>query len=79
MKYERELIPLQHIPSLFKAEMIRVISAKWRALQLTIRTLRIQAHKHNVPFNPTPLIAHFKSCWAIPSSFVIKGNRVFPL
>jgi hypothetical protein len=79
-KYEGDLIPLQHIPSLFKAEMIRVISAKWRALQLTIRTLRIQAHKHNTPFNPAPLlIAHFTSCWAIPSSFVIKGNRVFPL
>jgi hypothetical protein len=44
----------------------------------TIRSLRIQAHKHNTHFNPAPLIAHFKSCWAIPSSIIIKENRGIP-
>jgi hypothetical protein len=76
---EGQPTPLQHIPAHLKAEMTRVITAKWCALQYTIRSRRIQAHKHNAIVNPAPLIAHFKACWVIPSSFVIKENRVIPL
>jgi hypothetical protein len=79
MKYERKLSPLQHIPAILKAEMTRVITAKWNALLHTIYSPRIQAYKHRTIFNPAPLIAHFKSCWAIPSSFLLKENRIIPL
>jgi len=77
MKYERKLTPLQHIPAPLKAEMTRVIAAKWNSLLHTIHSRRIQAHKHNPIFNPAPLIAHFKACWAIPSSFVLKENQKY--
>jgi hypothetical protein len=77
LKFARS--PLQHIPALLKKEMARVIAAKWNPLLHTIHPRRIQAHKHSVIFNPVPLIAHFKACWAISSSFVLKENRVIPL
>jgi hypothetical protein len=78
-KYKRKLTPLQYIPALLKAEMIRFITAKWSSLQPIICSRRILAHKQNAIFNPASLIVRFKSCWAIPSSFVIKENRVIPL
>jgi len=50
MEYERKLSSLQHIPAILKAELTRIITAKWNALLHTIYSRRIQAYKHRTVF-----------------------------
>lgn len=59
-KYRGEKVPLQSTPFLVRAEMVRVVTAKWRALQLSFQTACSCGLQRNEPLDETNTI-HPKS------------------